>query len=164
MTDERGHEAKSREDLRTGMDDRATVKLSSLFEALLNSASHLANTHQHGAAVLVAQTALEVCTERIITRSLLVKHRARSIPGRFRPYVITTDHTKWLYELLTGDMQIGSQSFWQPLTEHVKRRNGFGHSGQPVERKDAADSVAAVAQAIAYISSVAASVGLDLGD
>src|SRR5262245_7584407 len=47
-----------------------SVAVSPLFEALLNSARQLLAIGQHGAAVLIAQTAIEVCTERVIARSL----------------------------------------------------------------------------------------------
>jgi hypothetical protein len=51
--------------------ERPIVKISPLFEALLNSADGLlSRVNQPSAAVLIAQTAIEVCTERLITKLL----------------------------------------------------------------------------------------------
>jgi len=148
--------------------ESVSIKLSPLFQALLNSATHLLSIGQHGAAVLVAQTAIEVCTERVIAKSL-EKRGAGFLQGwihlRTRPYSLgTSPKTKALYQLVTGDVKIGQAPFWRRLTKHVKRRHAVGHRGQAVDLADAQDSVRVAGEAIQYLSALADRLGLDLSD
>jgi hypothetical protein len=148
--------------------EHVSIKLSPLFQALLNSATHLLSIGQHGAAVLVAQTAIEVCTERIIATSLEKRGAGflqEWIQSRTRPYTPgASEPTKALYQLLTGDDGIAQAPFWPRLTDHVKRRHAVGHRGQAVELNDAEDSVRVAGEAIEHLSAVADQLGLDLSD
>jgi hypothetical protein len=148
--------------------ESVSIKLSPLFQALLNSARHLLSSGQHSAAVLVAQTAIEVCTERVIAGSLEKRGAGflrEWIDSRTRPYTLGTGGpTKSLYELLTGDQGIDRAPFWRRLTDHVKRRHAVGHRGLAVELNDAEDSVRVAGEAIQYLSGVAHGLGVDLSD
>jgi hypothetical protein len=148
--------------------DVLTVRISPLFEALLNSASGLLKGRHYGAAVLVAQTAIEVCTERIIARALGPRAEAfhqEWLDKRTRPYILgsTKDTAKEIYQLLTGD-EITQAPFWYRLTEHVKRRHAVAHKGQSAGESEAAESLAVAWEAIRHMSKVAEGVTLDLSD
>jgi hypothetical protein len=146
-----------------------TVKIGPLFRSLLNSAQQLLSDHHYGAAVLVAETAIEVCTERIIARALGPRAEAfhqEWLDTRTRPYILGSkkrDEAKKIYQLLTGD-EITQASFWHRLTVHVERRHAVAHKGQPVEPSDAADSVAVAEEVVQHIATVAAGLNLDLSD
>jgi transcriptional regulator with XRE-family HTH domain len=145
--------------------ESVSLRISPLFEALLNSATHLLSIGQSGAAVLVAQSAIEVCTERIIAKSLErpgIAFLQDWIQSRVPNHAPTSDATRKLYQLLTGDDQIAQAPFWRRLTDHVTRRNLVAHRGQPIERKDAEDSVAVAGEVIRHLSAVAACLDLDL--
>jgi hypothetical protein len=147
----------------------ATVRIGPLFQSLLNSAQQLLSDHHYGAAVLVAETAIEVCTERIIARAL-EKAKAGSLGDwittslRGRPYILTNPRITDLYKRLTGDAQIAQSPFWSRLQNHVTRRHLVAHKGQSVGESEASESLDVVLEAIQHISRVAEDLKLDLSD
>jgi hypothetical protein len=91
-----------------------TVRISPLFEALLQSANGLLKGKNFSAAVLVAQTAIEVCTERLITK--LLDRRGASFLSRWiddslTSYNIGSEKVRKLYQVASGDAAIAQQLF-----------------------------------------------------
>ncbi len=147
--------------------DAPIVKISPLFEALMHSANGLLKGRHYGAAVLVTETALEVCTQRIIARALdqrNVGSLSDWIGSLRRPYILTTREIRELYEAVTGDTTIAQAPFWSRLKDHVTRRHAVAHKGQSVNDVEASESHAVVWEAIRHMSKVAAGLNLDLSD
>jgi hypothetical protein len=105
-------------------------------------------------AVVMAQTACEVCMEVVLTDVLRERVRdhdiANFITGSLRNYNPKTDNVKKLYELLFGDRVQGA-SFWPSFLEHVKRRNNIVHRGQAATPQDADESIVAVDKVIRHL-------------
>ncbi len=79
----------------TGGTVNPLVRISPLFEALLVCADGLlTRAHQSSAAVLVAQTAIEVCTQRLITKLLVNERPSFSKIGLTAVCRTTTSGTK----------------------------------------------------------------------
>jgi hypothetical protein len=143
------------------------IRLSPLFEALLNSTRHLISIRQPTAAVVTAQTAIEVCTERLISKSLALRGAAfldAWIDDRLRSYNVESDHVKSLYKAVTEDITITDQPFWRDLKAHVKLRNEIAHEGKTATEQEANVSLIVAEQIINHMTSIAASKSLDLGD
>jgi hypothetical protein len=92
------------------------LRMSPLFEALLNSARHLLRLPQPQptAAVLIAQTAIEVCTERIITRWLHSRgatYLYKWVDDQLVNYNVYHSHVKALYKAVTEDRPSQINSF-----------------------------------------------------
>lgn len=157
--------------------DAVTIRMSPLFEALRNSARHLIKepppsspwVKQPSAAVIIAQTAIEVCTERIITRSLVrrgAEFLSDWVDGRLPNYNVFREDVKALYKAVTEDATIAEQDFWSSgrLKAHVELRNAIAHRGRIATPEEAAASITVAEQIIAHMSNIAASTSLDLGD
>jgi hypothetical protein len=140
--------------------EKAVIKISPLFEALLNSADGLlTRVNQPSAAVLVAQTAIEVCTARLIGK-LLDKLGASIleywIDNRLQNYNIANETVRSLYQALSSDTQIAQQSFWQRLQSHVQLRNDIAHEGRFATQAQGQASLAVTREVIEYLTSIAA--------
>jgi hypothetical protein len=157
--------------------DAPGIRLSPLFEALRNSARHLITEpapssppiKQPSAAVIIAQTAIEVCTERIITRSLVrrgAEFLSDWVDGRVPNYNVFREDVKALYKAVTEDTTITEQDFWSSgrLKAHVELRNAIAHRGRIATPEEAAASITVAEQIIDHMSKAAARKSLDLGD
>ena len=148
-----------------------TVRLSPLFEALLNSARHLLQLTppQPSAAVIIAQTAIEVCTERVISKFIdrrgLTFLRAW-IEDRLVNYNIQRDDVKALYKALTQDGTITAQVFWTSnrLKQHVELRNDIAHRGKVAEFEDGKASVELAEQLEQKIAALRGKIRLEIGE
>jgi hypothetical protein len=144
-----------------------TVKISSLFEALLTS-SHglLTRVNQPSAAVLVAQTAIEVCTARLIGK-LLDKLGASVLEDwinkRLQNYNIANETVRPLYQALSSDTQIAQQPFWPRLQTHVQLRNDIAHEGRFATEDEAQASITVAREVIGYyLTGIATRHAIDL--
>jgi len=149
---------------------KAIIKISPLFEALLNSADGQSNrVHQHSAAVLVAQTAIEVCTQRLITK-LLDKRGGKFledwIDDRLQNYNIRNETVRKLYEAVSLDTQLVNQPFWTSsrLKHHVELRNDVAHQGRVATPAEAQASLAVAHEVISYLTGIATQHGIDLSN
>lgn len=146
------------------------VKISPLYEALLVSAHGLwERAKQPNAAVLVAQTAIEVCTQRLITK--LLDQRGGKfledwIGERLQNYNIRNEMVRKLYEAVSSDTQFVKQPFWTShrLENHVELRNDIAHEGRSVTNVEAQASITVAREVISYLLAIAALHGIDLGD
>jgi hypothetical protein len=148
---------------------RPGIRLSPLFEALLNSTRHLITIRQPTAAVVIAQTAIEVCTERLVSKSLALRGAAflqAWIDDRLLNYNLAREDVKALYKAVTEDTTITDQNFWTSgrLKAHVELRNAIAHRGKTATAEEANASLIVAEQIINHMNSVAASMSLDLGD
>jgi hypothetical protein len=146
--------------------EKSVIKISPLFEALLNSADGLLNrVNQPSAAVLVAQTAIEVCTERLVSK-LLDKRGANFledwIDARLPNYNIANETVRSLYQALSSDTQIAQRPFWQRLGSHVQLRNDIAHEGRIAREDEAQASITVAREVIDYLTGIAAQHAIDL--
>ena len=144
------------------------VRISPLYEALLHSADGLANrVHQHTVAVLVAQTAIEVCTDRLITKLLDqrgAKFLEKWIDDRLPNYNIGNEQVRKLYEAVSSDTQLVNQPFWTSnrLKDHVQLRNDVAHQGRVATPAEAQASLAVAREVISYLTGIATQHVIDL--
>ena len=106
---------------------------------LLATAERLFETRDFSVAVVVAQTACEVVTERAIIHAFSRKGIAEleePVTRFLRTYALQRDDNRLLYDALTAD-EIGKKSFWSGYTKLVKHRNDIVHSGQDSNQTDA---------------------------
>ena len=141
------------------------VRISPLFEALLHSANGLLKADNPSAAVLVAQTAIEVCTERLITR-LLDKRGASFlaewIDDSLVNYNIASEKVRKLYEAVSTDKTIAQQPFWGLLQAHVQLRNDIAHQGRFATQTQGQASHDVAWQVVRYLSDTAGQHSIDL--
>ena len=155
-----------------GAGEAVSIRMSPLFEALLNSARHLIGLRPVSAAsagVIIAQTAIEVCTERIISRFLAGGGAAFLHPwidGRLTNYNVAREDVKALYKAVTEDVAITDQGFWTSgrLRAHVQLRNDIAHRGKTATTTEAMASVVVAEEIINHMVGVAGKKSLDLGD
>jgi len=142
-----------------------TVRISPLFEALLQSANGLLKGKNFSAAVLVAQTAIEVCTERLITK-LLDRRGASFLSGwiddSLTSYNIGSEKVRKLYQVASGDAAIAQQLFWNRLKDHEKLRNKIAHEGRFATEDEAKASLEVAWEVVGYLTSIAKQHGIDL--
>ena len=129
------------------------------YEVLLDTAKRLREQEHYEAAIVMAQTACEVCTEAVLTGALRERVQddevADLITDSLSNYSPTNDKVKKRYKVLFGH-RIQDEPFWQPLTEHVARRHGIVHSGEEATPKEADESIAAVEKTIRHLLQVQA--------
>ena len=135
--------------------DAPTVRISPLFEALLNSAGQLLKDGHPSAAVLVAQTAIEVCTERIVSKFIAARGAtflSKWIDDRLDNYNIFNEAVRRLYQALSSDAALVNQGFWTSsrLKNHVELRNDIAHEGRQASLVEAQASVKVAREAIQY--------------
>lgn len=125
---------------------------------LLREATTFITQKQYSIAVIIAQTACEVKTERSL--ATLVRANADPELGEFvnslnLTYSITSNQTtQKLYQIVTGDesmKKIKQQPFWEKLKEAVNLRNQIVHRGENCSEEQAKAAVEA-AQAYLYFS------------
>jgi hypothetical protein len=148
---------------------RPSIRLSPLFEALLNSTRQLISSGQPTAAVVIAQAAIEVCTERLVTKSLVLRGGAFLqdwIDDRLPNYNVFNEGVKALYKAVTEDTTITEKDFWRSgrLKAHVELRNAIAHRGKTATPEEANASFIVADQIINHMNGVAAGKSLDLGD
>jgi alkylation response protein AidB-like acyl-CoA dehydrogenase len=143
-----------------------------LFTMLLISARHLSESELGGAAsaaVMIAQTAIEVCTERAISRLLAGGAAAFLHPWidrRLSNYNVYREDVKGLYKVVTEDVTITDQGFWTSgrLKAHVELRNDIAHRGKTATAQEAMASVVVAEEIINHMVGVAAKKSVNLGD
>jgi hypothetical protein len=126
----------------------ATVSLPPYHRTLLSAARHYLSRGggNYRFAVVLAQTACEFLTERVIGHLLearQVKYLEEWIQGRLRPCHVGNQAVRELCKLLPLDGPIQfSGDFLDRYGEHVERRNGVVHRGEQPTKEDAERSCA----------------------
>jgi HEPN domain-containing protein len=127
------------------------------YEVLLDTAKLLREQEHYEAAIVMAQTACEVCTEAVLTGALRERVKdddvADLITDSLNSYSLKNNRVQKRYEVLFGH-RIQDQPFWQPLEKHVTRRHGVVHRGEEATPKEADESIAAVEKTIRHLLQV----------
>ena len=120
---------------------------------LIESAKAYLERDEYRVAVMMAQTAVEVLIEQVITEELRKQTTsldlAEWVLDRSKPFALQNASAS-LYVLLTGD-EIQRQDFWDRYARHVKRRHGVVHRGEDVERSLAEESVDVARKVIRHV-------------
>jgi hypothetical protein len=123
---------------------------------LMLQAKKLLGDGESSLAVVVAQTACEVLTERMMARltGLVDEPMQNWIRGRLRHMSDLDDHrVRTLYTALCGD-HIETEPFWSDFKQHVDRRHGIVHQGLRVEPTAAQNSLDAVQRVLTHLEGV----------
>jgi hypothetical protein len=145
--------------------DAPKVRVSPLFEALLHAASGLMKGNNPSAAVFVAQTAIEVCTERLINGLLKARDTeflGEWIDSRLPSYNIVNKTVRKLYEAVSEDTDLKQQAFWNRLQDHVELRNDIAHEGRFATPDEGKASVTVAGEVIRYLTGIAKQRDVDL--
>jgi hypothetical protein len=105
-------------------------------------------------AVVMAQSAVEVLVEQIVTEQLRKRRTAPEVEewvlARAKPFGLTGPNSLTLYIALTGD-QIPRATFWDRYKRHVTRRHGVVHRGEKVTPQAAEQSLSVAEEMIRHI-------------
>jgi hypothetical protein len=107
-------------------------------------------------AVVLAQAALEVCTEWAFTVLFAlrgVEKLTKSVLDLFLSTNICNERVRKVYEGLSGDT-LADHQFWTRLMSHKKLRNAVVHEGKKTSADEAADFVALVDEYIRHVETV----------
>ena len=114
------------------------------YEVLLDTAKKLHDAGYNEAAIVLAQTACEVCTERVMVAAAAAGGKPRS-KLQLSNYNLDRTNVRKLYTEVTGqDIRQDDPGRWDAFQEHVKRRHKVVHRGQPATAEDASASIKAV--------------------
>lgn len=123
------------------------------YQSLLSSAEAALADGDHKVAVILAQSAVELFTAKI----LVYLYRERDVEYLKRPfehllinYNIGNSKVSELYMALSGD-PINQQPFWAQFTDHVQLRNDLIHDGADATPDQAKASLEAVTAVIDHI-------------
>ena len=121
---------------------------------LLDMAKAFLRRREHRVAVVMAQTAVEIRVEQVITKQL--RRRATAVEveewivDRAKPFTLTNSSSLGLYTALTND-EIQRAGFWERYRRHVTRRHSVIHRGADVTPSEAADSVTVSEEVIRHL-------------
>lgn len=123
------------------------------YAVLLESAEAASAADDHKVAVILAQTAVELFTAKVLAH-LYRSHNIEYLKGPFEHllinYNIGNSKVSELYMALAGD-PINQQPFWSQFTDHVQLRNNLVHDGADATAEQAQASLAAVSALINHI-------------
>jgi hypothetical protein len=120
------------------------VVITPQWDVLLQSAEGLFRIKAYAPAVIVAQTACEVASERAIGRAFRKRGVAdleAPVTGFFSSYSLKNERIRKVYGALTGD-SIQHAPFWSAYCEMVKLRNDAVHEGKDIPEADARTGLA----------------------
>jgi HEPN domain-containing protein len=121
--------------------------------ALLDTARAFLQRDECQVAVVIAQTAVEVLVEQIVSEQLSKRSTTPQlqewIKERGKPFGLT-NQSRALYVALTND-EIQKTPFWERYRRHVTRRHDVVHRGDLVDRPMAEESVAVADEIIRHL-------------
>ncbi len=106
------------------------------------------------AAVVVAHTACEVITERVICQAIVtqkLEHLEDSLTSSILSYSMKNEKVQKLYKALTGDTAYNTQPFWQDFKPSARRRDAVAHTGEHVSEQDALQSLQVACDFVVYM-------------
>jgi HEPN domain-containing protein len=127
-------------------------KLTHYYETLYNDALRYLEQGQTSMAIIVAQTAVELCTESTLEELLRiygVDVIRKSLAGVFKSYAITNDRLRGLFNALSND-DVEQSEFWHNLKALSKVRNAIVHNGDNCQQDEAKRLIPAVGKYIEY--------------
>lgn len=123
------------------------------YQSLLISAESWHAQGQYKEAVILAQTGLELFTEKVLGR-LYAGRQIEYLKPVFESLLINynlgNSKVSGVYVALSGD-EIKQQPFWQALASHVELRNRLVHDGEDATEEQSRRSLDAVIAAVAHI-------------
>lgn len=131
----------------------ADVEVVRHWTRLLENAERLHTSGEYEVAIVVAQTACEVITERAISKAFGNKGVAElesPVTGFLISYNLGNERVRKLYDALAGDTVAG-EGFWEAFKALAKTRNESVHSGRKVSETESRDGLDAASQLVAHI-------------
>lgn len=128
---------------------------------LLKKTKQFADAGETDIAIIVAQTACEVCTERafdVLFRKGGVEWLRDSIFHKSSNYNLVSSKAQKLYTALSGD-KIQAAPFWNAYKEHVERRNKIVHRARGAGQEEANASIEAVTRLMEHLEQAVPEVG-----
>ena len=125
------------------------------YQNLLDSAVAAQDGHQYKEAVILAQTALELFTEKVLGRLYIARDIVYLKPvfeHLLINYNLVNAKVSGLYVALSGD-QIRQEPFWSPLVAHGELRNALVHEGKDASLRQSQASIEAVTSLIEHVTS-----------
>ena len=123
------------------------------YESLLESAHAAHTASEHKVAVILAQTALEVYTEKALGQ-LYRRRNIEYLKPEFEHllinYNLANSKVSSLYQALSGD-QLTAAPFGSAIQTHIQLRNDLVHEGRDATAEDAEASLGAVEALIAHV-------------
>lgn len=127
---------------------------------LVATAERLMRDHDLRAAVVMAQTAIEVATDTVVSRAFSargVQNLHSPVLASFRGCSLANRRFYDLYVALTGDdLKRQQAELWRAFQSHLGRRNKIVHSGSRTTAKAAEESVQVAAAMVEHLAEVAA--------
>jgi hypothetical protein len=123
------------------------------YDALLETAGRLRADGQHEAAIAMAQTACEVCTETMLQALFRINgitYLVEPVGNLLPSYNLANERVRKLYMAISGD-PIQDESFWNAFKLHTKRRHEVVHGGRGAEPWESEESVEAVSAVVAHL-------------
>ncbi|MDB5178671.1 MAG: hypothetical protein JWN01_614 [Patescibacteria group bacterium] len=123
------------------------------YQSLIDSAETWHKQGHYKEAVILAQTGLELFTEKTLghlyqTRQL--EYLKPEFEHLLINYNIGNSKVSGLYIALSGD-EIKQAPFWAALTDHVELRNKLVHDGQDATAEQSRNSLDAVKALISHV-------------
>lgn len=131
----------------------AQAELVTYDQTLLNTARDFMKQGQYNPAIVMANQACEIATERAIARALAAKKQQRpeeNAKTLLSGYNLANEQTRALYTELTGD-NIRDQPFWRQFKEFVGLRNQIVHSNRAVSKSEAQAALDAASSVISHL-------------
>jgi hypothetical protein len=126
------------------------------YDNLVEAAQHEHDHGHHEEAIILAQTAVEIFTEKVL-RHLYAQRKIEYLKGAFEHllinYNIGNAKVSELYIALSED-DIKQAPFWSAYIAHTELRNDLIHEGKDATAGQSEASLAAVRALIAHIVSV----------
>lgn len=139
----------------------ATATVVRYHRQLLDKARQVASAGEGDIAVIVAQTACEVCTERafdVLFRKRGAEWIRDSIFSSSSSYNLISPRVQKPYTALSGD-KIQTAPFWNDYKDHVDRRNKVVHKARGVGSHEATASIEAATKLIEHLERVVPELG-----
>jgi hypothetical protein len=122
-------------------------------QTLLNTARDLMNQREYNPAIVMANQACEIATERAIARALAAKKHQRPeeiAQTLLSGYNLANDQTRALYTELTND-DIRNQPFWPQFKESVDLRNHIVRTDRAASKSEAQAALDAASRVISHL-------------
>jgi hypothetical protein len=124
------------------------------YQALIDSAVTWHEQGHYKEAVIIAQTGLELFTEKVLGHLYHTRH-IEYLKGDFGHllinYNIGNSKVSSLYMTLSSD-QINQQPFWSHIADHVELRNRLVHDGEDATQEQSRQSLEAVKALVAHVT------------
>jgi hypothetical protein len=124
------------------------------YRNLLDSAMAAHEQNQYKEAVILAQTSLELFTEKILGHLYVVRdivYLKAEFEHLLINYNLVNAKVSGLYIALSGD-QIKQEPFWSALADHTELRNALVHEGEDATHDQSRNSLDAVARLIEHVT------------